>query len=127
MIVVTSLTFLLPDSINARKPTLREFAQMQHEQLEAESVELVILKTLEHSNESEKKGDARSNAPDAQIVPSAPKEEVKAVEAPVEAVVDMEKEAVEASKPAVASDATPAIPTAPTAAPADDKPETVSP
>ena len=130
MISVTSLTFLLPDSINSRKPTLREFAQTQHEQLEAESIELVTLKTLEHSNENEEKGDTRSNAPDAQIVPSAPKVEVKEEVKAVEAVVDMEK--VEASKPAVASDATPAIlttasTTAPTAAPANNELETISP
>lgn len=130
MVIVTSLTFILPDSINRRKPTLREFAQAQHDQLEAESVELVTLKTLEHSNESEEKGDARASSLPGQIVPSAPKDQGKLEDAGAKAVVEVnvEKDIKEVNekvdeKPA---ETTVAVPPTTTTTPAGDKVETLS-
>lgn len=43
----TTLTALLPDSVNRRKPTLREYANEQHKLLEAQSIEMVQLKKEE--------------------------------------------------------------------------------
>ncbi|KAK8823142.1 hypothetical protein WA538_002291 [Blastocystis sp. DL] len=112
-LIVTSLTFVLPDSINSRKPTLREFAQAQHDLLEAESVELVTLKTLEQSNENEEKGDTHPRTVGGQIVPSAPKElgvkvDTSVVVAPdvaAEKTVDMPAStSAEAKKPAVVAE-----------------------
>ena len=51
MLLITSLTCLLPDSINHRKPTLHEYNQAEHEKLEAQSIELVTLKTMEKTND----------------------------------------------------------------------------
>ena len=118
-LIVTSLTFVLPDSINSRKPTLREFAQAQHDLLEAESVELVTLKTLEQSNENEEKGDTHPRTVGGQIVPSAPKElgvkvdtsvvvapdvaAEKTVDMPASTSAEAEKPAVVAEKPAEAA------------------------
>lgn len=47
MTFITSITFLLPDSINVRKPTLKEFANKEHERMEMSSIELVQMKTME--------------------------------------------------------------------------------
>ena len=47
MALITSITFLLPDSINFRKPTLKEFANKEHERMEMSSIELVQMKTME--------------------------------------------------------------------------------
>ena len=46
MFVCTGLTAILPDSINYRKPTLREFASAEQAKLEQASVELVEVKSL---------------------------------------------------------------------------------
>ena len=53
MALNTSLTYLLPDSVNRRKPTLREYAKQQHAMLEERSVEMVQIK----NEEEEKKPD----------------------------------------------------------------------
>ena len=52
MIVCTCLTFVLPESINHRKTTLREYVQSEHDRLEAQSIELVNLKAKEQSNDA---------------------------------------------------------------------------
>ena len=51
MMLVTLITCLLPDSINHRKPTLHEYIRAEHEKLEAQSIELVALKTMEKTND----------------------------------------------------------------------------
>ena len=51
MMLVTSITCFLPDSINHRKPTLREYIRTEHEKLETQSIELVTLKTMEKTND----------------------------------------------------------------------------
>ena len=53
----TSLTALLPESVNHRKPTLREYANEQHRLLEAQSIEMVQLKKEEdmHTADGERK------------------------------------------------------------------------
>ena len=53
MALNTTLTYLLPDSVNRRKPTLREYAKQQHAMLEERSVEMVQIK----NEEEEKKPD----------------------------------------------------------------------
>lgn len=63
MLATTSITFLLPDSINFRKPTLKEFANKEHERLEKCSIELVEMKTMESEN------DHKSSALDNSKVP----------------------------------------------------------
>ena len=45
----TALTALLPDGVNRRKPTLREYANEQHRLLEAQSIEMVQLKKEEET------------------------------------------------------------------------------
>ncbi|KNB45334.1 protein zinc induced facilitator-like protein [Blastocystis sp. subtype 4] len=52
MIICTCLTCVLPESINHRKTTLREYVQLEHDRLEAQSIELVNLKAKEQSNDS---------------------------------------------------------------------------
>ena len=52
MILCFSITWILPDSINYRKPTLREFARLEHERLEATSIEIVELKKREDMNDN---------------------------------------------------------------------------
>lgn len=57
----TSLTALLPESVNHRKPTLREYANEQHRLLEAQSIEMVQLKKEEedmHTADGESKPDS---------------------------------------------------------------------
>ena len=74
MALTTSITFLLPDSINFRKPTLKEFANKEHERMEMSSIELVQMKTME--SETDRKTPVADNskvpcASDNVVVPPA--------------------------------------------------------
>lgn len=66
----TFITCALPDSINDRKPTLREFAHAEHERLEKSSIELVELKVMERQEEEEKVPVAAANDNSAVPCPS---------------------------------------------------------
>lgn len=51
MLGCTACTLALPESINYRKSTLREYAMAEHEKMEKASIELVELKTMEESKD----------------------------------------------------------------------------
>ena len=72
MAINTSLTALLPDEINSRKPTLREYANEQHKLLEAQSIEMVQLKNEEmQTADLEKKPEAaKQQNQDGGLTPS---------------------------------------------------------
>ena len=47
----TACTLALPDHINYRKPTLREYVKAEHAKLEQSSIELVEMKHMEETKE----------------------------------------------------------------------------
>ncbi|KAK8827551.1 hypothetical protein WA577_007098 [Blastocystis sp. JDR] len=74
MALTTSITFLLPDSINFRKPTLKEFANKEHERMEMSSIELAQMKTMESETDRKTPLADNSKVPcpsDNMVVPPA--------------------------------------------------------
>ena len=69
MLANTFVTCALPDSINDRKPTLREFAHAEHERLEKSSIELVELKVMEKQGDEMEKKVPPAAANDNSVVP----------------------------------------------------------
>lgn len=52
MVGCTLVTMALPDHINYRKPTLREYALAEHAKLEQSSIELVEMKAMEEESKN---------------------------------------------------------------------------
>lgn len=52
MVGCTLVTCALPDHINYRKPTLREYAKAEHAKLEQSSIELVEMKAMEEESKN---------------------------------------------------------------------------
>lgn len=74
MFLVTSITCFLPDSINHRKPTLQEYIRIEHEKLEAQTIELVTLKTMEKMNDELAEEKTEINAVQMPVTPTDNKE-----------------------------------------------------
>lgn len=67
MFISTGLTYILPESINYRKPTLKEYALAEQSKLEQASIELVEMKTSEETKESV--STPVNSAPDIAVTP----------------------------------------------------------
>lgn len=74
MLCCTACTRILPESINYRKPTLREYALAEHARLEKSSIELVEMKTMEEELKEEPASNADGHDLNSTVVISVTEE-----------------------------------------------------